>query len=240
MKNDFILKSWYLSRYGSKHQVINGKVYGNKKFVDGRNITTSSITDIQCHGDSLLITTRKSVYKCEFSEYAGSNEGLDILVDEFNVSDDIVSDILKLSEGKRERRIEELTKMITPSENFLIMCFDGDAECWEDVYIIKNKNYDVPVMKDYYISTGMFHDTVNISELKISYSPDIDGPNFERFAVPDDLDVYFYNSGPSSFIIKGKIFEPEEFMLHPEVIRKVEFCKNHVPNKETIEPIDTL
>jgi len=224
-KKKFELKNWYLSRHGS-YRIGHGNVYGNPKFEDGERIRTSDIEGFELEDNAVLITTRKSIYKCEFSEHDDSYEDLDILVQELDTetgTGNLVWAIRRASMERRNQRVKELTDLISePSEKFLIICLSDKTECWEDCYILKNEDNTSPTMKRFYISCGMFQDTVHIRDrrIQISYYPNMNYPAFYQFIVPDDMDVYFYNSGAETFTVKGGSFESEEFELEPDIMRK--------------------
>lgn len=229
-KKIFELKDWYLSRHGS-YRIGHGRVYGNPKFADGERIRTSDIAGFELEEDALLITTRKSIYKCEFSEHDDSYEDLEILVqelDEKTGTGNLVWAIKRASLERRRQRIKSLVEMISePSERFIIICLSDKTECWDDCYIIKNEEHPSPLMNRMYISCGMFSDTVHIHErrVQISFHPNGDCPAFYSFRVPDDMDVYLYNSGSEVFPVAGSCFGPKGFELEPGVMRKTEIIK---------------
>lgn len=74
---EYKLLLWSIGEnFGNKSFYANGNVYGNPRFNDGKNISTSVITDAEYKDDNLVIHTMNSVYLLPLDSF----EGYDISV----------------------------------------------------------------------------------------------------------------------------------------------------------------
>lgn len=62
------LYNWYLSRDESGRRIAKGVVTGHYRLSDGKFIHTSRIVGVEMDGDTAMIRTKNSLYKCSMKD----------------------------------------------------------------------------------------------------------------------------------------------------------------------------
>lgn len=199
------LSDWYLSYQqmsGVKRRVAKGVVSGHYRLSDGMSIHTSAIRSIEMDGDTALIHTKNSLYKCDMK---------DARYDKFKYTD-----MIEGFEEYRERfeNGSEIPPQIDEGE--VLIRLSNNREYYYDSVRIKEKERD-EIIDSPDVHVGMFQDSV-LSRFEdyedyencrfFDYFP-YKGRHVEFYSWDDDgLNVYIENTGDAEMYVtvKGNVY----------------------------------
>lgn len=208
------LSKWYLGYEmmgGVKRRVARGVVSGHYRLDDGKQIHTSQIKFIEMEGDTALIRTRNTLYKCDMK---------DALYDEFKYTD--------LIEGFEEYRAKysDLPEPVSEvDDNQAVIRLGNNREYYYDSVHIKYKGQE-EIITEPDVHVGMIQDSVlsrfcfGDTYIFFDYFPYKNGC-LEFYSWDDsELEVYIENCGDRELYVTvgGNVYNilPQERKLISE------------------------
>ena len=139
------LYNWYLSRDESGRRIAKGVVTGHYRLSDGKFIHTSRIIGVEMDGDTAMIRTKNSLYKCSMK---------DALYDEFEYTH-----MIDGFDEYRERFGQQTEEPANLNEGEVLIRLGNNREYYFDSVRMKYKGCEECIdCPDVHV--GMFQDSV--------------------------------------------------------------------------------